>query len=84
MRCSSAPDASPTAQKRHDSGASDTEIRIGDIAPYSGPASAYGVVAKTITAYFNKVSAQDGINGRRVRFISGREWVGEPRRPDVD
>jgi branched-chain amino acid transport system substrate-binding protein len=50
--------------------AADDEIRIGNTMPYSGPASAYGVIGKTIAAYFNKVNAEGGINGRRINFIS--------------
>ncbi len=50
--------------------AADDEIRIGNTMPYSGPASAYGVIGKTIGAYFNKVNAEGGINGRRINFIS--------------
>ena len=46
------------AQKKYDTGASDTEIRIGNIMPYSGPASAYGVIGKTEAAYFNKINAE--------------------------
>ena len=49
------------AQKRYDPGASDTEIRIGNIMPYSGPASSYGVIGKTETAYFEKINAEGGI-----------------------
>jgi ABC-type branched-subunit amino acid transport system substrate-binding protein/TRAP-type uncharacterized transport system substrate-binding protein len=50
--------------------AADEEIRIGNTMPYSGPASAYGVIGKTIAAYFNKINAEGGINGRRIKFIS--------------
>ena len=50
--------------------AADNEIRIGNTMPYSGPALAYGVIGKTIAAYFNKVNAEGGINGRRINFIS--------------
>jgi len=50
--------------------AADGEIRIGNTMPYSGPASAYGVIGKTIAAYFNKINAEGGINGRRINFIS--------------
>src|SRR5689334_6719943 len=50
--------------------AADGEIRIGNTMPYSGPASAYGVIGKTIAAYFKKVNAEGGINGRRINFIS--------------
>ena len=57
--------ASPTAaQKKYDPGASDTEIRIGNIMPYSGPASSYAVIGNTEAAYFDKINAEGGINGR--------------------
>ncbi|KIU46787.1 MULTISPECIES: ABC transporter substrate-binding protein [Bradyrhizobium] len=58
------------AQKKYDTGASDTEIKIGNIMPYSGPASAYGVIGKTEEAYFRKINAEGGINGRKITFIS--------------
>src|SRR5436190_17358065 len=50
--------------------AADGEIRIGNTMPYSGPASAYGVIGKTITAFFRKINAEGGIRGRRINFIS--------------
>jgi branched-chain amino acid transport system substrate-binding protein len=56
--------------KRYDPGANDREIRIGHIAPYSGPASAYGAIGKALGAYFDKVNAEGGINGRKVRFLT--------------
>ena len=58
------------AQKKYDPGATDTEIKIGNIMPYSGPASAYGVIGKTEQAYFNKINAEGGINGRKIRRAS--------------
>src|ERR1700742_3751041 len=58
------------AQKRYDTGATDTEIKIGNIMPYSGPASAYGVIGKTEQAYFDKINAEGGINGRKINFIT--------------
>src|ERR1044072_5756633 len=58
------------AQKKYDPGASDTEIKIGNTNPYSGPASAYGTIGKTIDAYFKKINAEGGINGRKITFIS--------------
>jgi ABC-type branched-subunit amino acid transport system substrate-binding protein len=58
------------AQKRYDTGATDTEIKIGNIIPYSGPASAYGTIGKAAGAYFAKVNAEGGINGRKINFIS--------------
>src|SRR5713226_4817780 len=61
---------SATAQKKYDVGASDTEIKVGNIMPYSGPLSAYATIGKTIAAYFNKLNAEGGINGRKINFIS--------------
>jgi branched-chain amino acid transport system substrate-binding protein len=63
--------ASPaSAQKKYDPGASDTEIKIGNINPYSGPASAYGAIGKSIDAFFKKINAEGGVNGRKINFIS--------------
>mgnify|MGYP002713714934 FL=1 len=58
------------AQKNYGPGVSDTEIKIGNIMPYSGAASAYGVIGKTEDAYFRKINAEGGINGRKITFIS--------------
>ena len=58
------------AQKKYDTGATDTEIKIGNIMPYSGPASAYATIGKTEAAYFNKLNSEGGINGRKINFIS--------------
>src|SRR3984893_17490844 len=58
------------AKKKYDPGATDTEIKIGNIMPYSGPASAYATIGKTEAAYFNKINAEGGINGRKITFIS--------------
>ena len=58
------------AQKKYDAGATDKEIKIGGISPYSGPASAYGSIGKAISAYFEKVNAEGGVNGRKINFIS--------------
>ena len=68
-----------TAQKKYDVGASDTEIKVGNINPYSGPASAYSVVGKTEAAYFNKVNAEGGINGRKINFISYDDGYSPPK-----
>ena len=67
------------AQKKYDPGASDTEIKIGNTNPYSGPASAYGTIGKTITAYFKMVNEQGGINGRKVNFISYDDGYSPPK-----
>src|SRR6185312_14110659 len=58
------------AQKKYDDGATDKEIKIGHVCPYSGPASAYGVIGKGIEAYWKMVNDQGGINGRKVNFIT--------------
>jgi ABC-type branched-subunit amino acid transport system substrate-binding protein len=62
--------ATAFAQKRYDPGASDTEVRIGHIGPYSGPASAYGTIGKAASAYIAKVNAEGGIHGRRIVLLS--------------
>jgi branched-chain amino acid transport system substrate-binding protein len=67
------------AQKAYDTGASDTEIKIGNIMPYSGPASAYSVIGKTYSAYFKMVNEQGGINGRKVNFISYDDGYSPPK-----
>jgi branched-chain amino acid transport system substrate-binding protein len=71
--------APAAAQKKYDPGASDAEIRIGNIAPYSGPASAYGTIGKTLAAYFNKVNAEGGINGRKITFVSYDDGYAPPK-----
>ncbi len=61
---------SAMAQKKYDVGADDKEIKLGHVNPYSGPASAYGAIGKSIGAYFDKVNAEGGVNGRKIKFIS--------------
>jgi branched-chain amino acid transport system substrate-binding protein len=70
---------SALAQKKYDTGATDTEIKLGNIMPYSGPASAYGVIGKVEAAYFNMINAQGGINGRKVNFISYDDSYSPPK-----
>jgi branched-chain amino acid transport system substrate-binding protein len=67
------------AQKIYDVGATDTEIKIGNIMPYSGPASSYGVTGKTEDAYFRKINAEGGINGRKINFISYDDGYSPPK-----
>ncbi len=67
------------AQKKYDSGATDSEIKIGNIMPYSGPASAYATIGKTEAAYFNKINAEGGINGRKINFISYDDGYSPPK-----
>ncbi|BAM92622.1 putative ABC-type branched-chain amino acid transporter, periplasmic binding protein [Bradyrhizobium oligotrophicum S58] len=67
------------ADKKYDTGASDTEIKIGNIMPYSGPASAYGIIGKTEAAYFKKINAEGGINGRKINYISYDDAYSPPK-----
>lgn len=62
--------SSGLAQKRNDPGVSETEIKIGNIVPYSGPASAYGISGKTHAAFFRMINDNGGIGGRKVNFVS--------------
>src|SRR5215218_7472327 len=72
--------ASPAlAQKKYDPGASDTEIRVGNIMPYSGPASAYGTIGKAQAAYFRMINDQGGVNGRKITFISYDDGYSPPK-----
>lgn len=67
------------AQKKYDPGASDTEIKLGHINPYSGPASAYGLIGKTLEAYFKKVNAEGGVNGRKLTFVTYDDGYSPPK-----
>ncbi len=60
-------------------GASDTEIKIGQTMPYSGPASAYGTIGKAEAAYFNMINEQGGINGRKINLISRDDGYSPPK-----
>jgi ABC-type branched-subunit amino acid transport system substrate-binding protein len=71
--------SSAYAQKKYDPGATDTEIKIGNIMPYSGPASAYATIGKTEDAYFKKINAEGGINGRKINFISYDDGYSPPK-----
>jgi ABC-type branched-subunit amino acid transport system substrate-binding protein len=71
--------ASAIAQKKYDPGVTDTEIKIGSIMPYSGPASAYGTIGRTEAAYFRRINAAGGINGRKIRFISYDDAYSPPK-----
>src|SRR6266853_2060207 len=68
-----------SAEKKYDPGASDTEIKIGNIMPYSGPASSYGVIGKTEAAFFKMVNDKGGINGRKIDFISYDDAYSPPK-----
>src|SRR3978361_200452 len=67
------------AQKKYDTGATDTEIKIGNVEAYSGPASAYGVIGKTEEAYFKMINDQGGINGRKINWISYDDGYSPPK-----
>ena len=86
VRCCSPIAGSPVAvagpalaQKKYDPGASDTEIKIGNIMPYSGPASAYGTIGSAQAAYFRMINEQGGINGRKITFISYDDAYSPPK-----
>jgi ABC-type branched-subunit amino acid transport system substrate-binding protein len=67
------------AEKNYDPGATDAEIKIGNIMPYSGPASAYGVIGKTEAAYFKMINEQGGVNGRKINYISYDDAYSPPK-----
>jgi ABC-type branched-subunit amino acid transport system substrate-binding protein len=71
--------SSALAQQKYDTGVSDAEIKIGNIMPYSGPASAYSVFGRTEAAYFRKINAEGGINGRKINFISNDDAYSPPK-----
>ena len=71
--------SSAIAQNKYDTGATDTEIKIGNIMPYSGPASAWSVIGRTEAAYFRKINAEGGINGRKINFISYDDAYSPPK-----
>jgi branched-chain amino acid transport system substrate-binding protein len=71
--------ATAVAEKKYDTGATDSEIKIGNTNPYSGPASSYGTIGKTIAAYFTKVNAEGGINGRKINFVSYDDGYSPPK-----
>ena len=67
------------AQKKYDTGASDSEIKIGNVEAYSGPASAYGIIGKTEDAYFKMINDAGGINGRKIDFVSYDDGYSPPK-----
>ena len=67
------------AQKKYDTGATDTEIKVGNLMPYSGPGSAYGVIGQVQAAYFKMINDKGGINGRKVNFISYDDAYSPPK-----
>ena len=69
----------PASAKKYDPGASDTEIRIGNTNPYSGPASAYSAIGKSIAAYIKMLNEKGGVNGRKINFISYDDGYSPPK-----
>ena len=67
------------AQKKYGPGVTDTEVKIGNIMPYSGPASAYGVIGQTEAAYFKKINDEGGVNGRKINFVSYDDGYSPPK-----
>ncbi|HSV47991.1 MAG TPA: ABC transporter substrate-binding protein, partial [Ramlibacter sp.] len=74
---------SALSQKKYDPGASDTEIRIGNTAPYSGPAAAIGNLGRAQVAYWKSVNASGGINGRKVTLVSLDDGYSPPKTVEV-
>jgi ABC-type branched-subunit amino acid transport system substrate-binding protein len=79
ITCLLAATAPSCAEKRYDPGASDTEIKIGNIMPYSGPASAYGVIGRAMAAYFKMINEAGSINGRKIEFLSNDDAYSPPK-----
>jgi len=72
--------ASPaSAQKKYDTGATDTEIKIGQTVPFSGPASAYATIGKAQAAYINMINDQGGVNGRKINLIQYDDAYSPPK-----
>src|ERR1700743_3140523 len=67
------------AQKKYDPGATDTEVKVGNIMPYSGPASSYGVIGKAEKAYIDMINAEGGVNGRKINFVSYDDGYSPPK-----
>src|SRR5262245_37799594 len=67
------------AQKKYDSGATDTEIKIGNTMPYSGPASSYGTIGKAEAAYFKMINDRGGVNGRKINSITYDDGYSPPK-----
>ena len=60
-------------------GVTPTEVKIGNTNPYSGPASAYGTIGKALAAYFTKVNAEGGVNGRKIDFVTLDDGYSPPK-----
>ena len=71
--------SSASAQKKYDTGATDTEIKIGQTVPFSGPASAYATIGKAQAAYIKMINDEGGVNGRKINFIQYDDAYSPPK-----
>src|SRR3984893_18940211 len=67
------------AEKKYDPGASDTEIKLGQTVPHSGPGSLYGVIGRVGEAYFQMLNDKGGINGRKIKFLTLDDAYSAPK-----
>ena len=67
------------AEKKYDPGASDTEIKVGQTVPHSGPGSLYGVLGRVGEAYFQMLNEKGDINGRKVKFFTMDDAYSAPK-----
>src|ERR1700741_4512234 len=79
MACAVLATAPASAQKKYDTGASETDIKIGNVEAYTGPGSSYSVIGKTEAAYFKMINDAGGINGRKINFISYDDGYSPPK-----
>ena len=71
--------SSAHAQKKYDTGATDTEIKVGQTVPFSGPASAYAIIGKTQAAYIKMINDEGGVNGRKINLIQYDDAYSPPK-----
>jgi ABC-type branched-subunit amino acid transport system substrate-binding protein len=71
--------ALPARAKQYGPGVTDAEVKIGNTGPYSGPASSYGTIPKSMAAYYRMVNEEGGVNGRRINFISYDDGYAPPK-----
>src|SRR6476659_3824146 len=74
-----ASDATWSSEKKYGPGVSDTEIKIGQTIAYSGPASSFGTIGHTISAYYRMINDRGGVNGRKINFISADDGYSPPK-----
>src|ERR1700735_3681221 len=79
LLCCIAMTSSVSAQNRYDTGASDTEIKLGQTMPYSGPLSAFATLDRAEVAYYNMINDQGGVNGREITMLSVDDGYSPPK-----